>query len=292
MTGDSPDVIPIVSRSSTLRVNPLRCTEQELISRLRKKGVVLQAVPNVPLAYTYSSSFSLGATEEYLLGYYYLQELASMFPILALSQVIPLSDLRILDMCAAPGSKTTQLASLMNNTGCIVALEENMYRCNSLINNLERCGVSNTAVFHKDAQYVSDLRLTFDAVLLDAPCSGNFCSEKNWLFRRTPTDVRTHTTIQKKLLSTALRVLRPGGLLVYSTCSLEVEENEYILDTLPDRCSLLPVSLPLGSPGLSSWQNKVFRNDMHNAVRLWPHRDGTQGFFLAVIRKESDAQEK
>ena len=291
MTGDSSEEVFVIPSRNVLRVNPLVASEEEVVSRLRGRGVELVPVEGVSLAYEYSASFSLGSTQEYLLGMYYLQELASQLPVLALDNVVSekglsWSDLSVLDMCAAPGSKTTQLAAVMKNAGCLVALDVSRSRAEALANNCERCGVSNCEVYHKDALFASDLGVVFDVVLLDAPCCGNFCLQDDWLDTRQVTDSSQMAREQRKLLGVALSVLRPGGLLVYSTCSLEVEENEGVLDSLPSSAKILPVSLPLGSSALSSWKSRVFRSDMKNATRLWPHRDGTQGFFLAVIQKE------
>ena len=291
LTGDSADDIVVSVDSSSLRVNPLRASEEEVVSRLRGRGVSLSKVPFLPLAYSFKAPFSLGATEEYLLGLYYLQEQASQLPVVALGNVlssrgVDVGGLRVLDMCVAPGSKTTQLAAFMRNEGVVVALDSDMRRCESLANNLERCGVSNTSVFHKDARFVEDLGLLFDVVFLDAPCSGNFCSEKGWFKKRKMTDPRSRSSLQEELLAAGLRVLKPGGLLVYSTCSLEVEEDERVVSSVSSQqASLVDMGLSVGSPGVSSFRGEVFRDDISLSRRLWPHRDGTQGFFLAVFEK-------
>lgn len=292
LTGDEPDDIIVDVDSSSFRINTLKTSAQLLTERLIKRGVSLQRVRDVPNAYSFQAPFSLGATEEYLLGLYYLQELASQFPVLALSNVfedlgVSFADSQILDMCAAPGSKTTQLAAVMNNEGSIIALDADSSRCESLMNNLERCGVSNTHVFHKDGLFVDDLELSFDAVLLDAPCSGNFCSEKNWFSKRRMNDPKSRSSLQKDLLAAALRVLKPGGVLIYSTCSLEVEENEFVIDSVSeDDARLVDMRLPRGSAAADSFGSESFRKDMTLARRLWPHRDQTQGFFLAAFVKQ------
>lgn len=291
LTGDSPDDIVVSVDSSSLRVNPLRGSKEALVARLEQRGVSLDKVDFLPLAYRFKAPFSLGATEEYLLGLYYLQEVASQLPVVSLVHAtktagIDLSSCTVLDMCAAPGSKTTQLAAAMGNEGSIVALDADRARCESLANNLERCGVTNTSVFHKDALFADDLGLLFDAVLLDAPCSGNFCSEKKWFAKRQMTDPRERASLQEELLAAALRVLKPGGVLVYSTCSLEVEEDERVVSSVDESvASLVDCGLSVGSPGVSSFDGEVFRSDISLSRRLWPHRDGTQGFFVAVFVK-------
>jgi NOL1/NOP2/sun family putative RNA methylase len=222
-----------------------------------------------------------------LQGYYYLQETASQLPAEIL---MPEENDLVLDMCAAPGSKTTQLAMMMNNTGKIIAFELNNPRLPSLQNNLERCGVTNTIVYKKDARYADDLNLQFDRILLDAPCSGNFANDENWFEERKLEDLKQMSKTQRQLLESALNVLKPGGFLVYSTCSLEPEENELNIDWLlkaHKNVSLEKINLEIGDPGLTNVFGQEMNNEISKCRRLWPHKTGTQGFFLAKIRKIS-----
>lgn len=273
-TGDAPEDILMGTARRCLRVNPLQAPK-DLVKRLREKGVTLEKVPFLEHAYWYDAPFSLGATEEYLLGYYYLQEAASQAPVAALCELMDVSEKTILDMAAAPGSKTTQLAAAMNNTGTIVALDENRKRCGALGNNLERCGASNTFVYLKDARYADDLNMTCDAVLLDAPCSGNFTLQRNWFSQRSIDALPRLARVQKTLLHKGLSLLKPRGVLVYSTCSLEKEENEDIVsEALSEAFELC--NLSLGDVGIDG----VGR-------RFWPHRTETQGFFVAAIKRVS-----
>lgn len=291
LTGDDPEDIVCSVDSRSLRVNSLKSSDEELLSRLRARGVRLSEIGFLQHAYRFEADFSLGATEEYLLGLYYLQEAASQLPVLVLEHALArcgvrLDEASVLDMCAAPGSKTTQLAAAMDNRGSVVALDADRRRVEALANNLERCGVSNTHAFHKDALFADDLGLQFDAVLLDAPCSGNFCSERGWLDKRRMGDPKQMASVQRELLEVAFRVLKPGGVLVYSTCSLEVEEDEMVVDHVPvEVASLVETGLSVGSPAASSFDGVEFREDVSLARRLWPHRDGTQGFFVAAFVK-------
>jgi len=194
----------------------------------------------------------------------------------------------VLDMCAAPGSKTTQLAMMMNNKGKIIALELNNPRLPSLQNNLERCGVTNTIVYKKDARYADDLNLQFGKILLDAPCSGNFANDESWLEERKLEDLKQMSKTQRQLLESALNVLKPNGVLVYSTCSLEPEENELNIDWLlkaHKNVSLEKINLEIGDPGLTNAFGKELNKEISKCKRLWPYKTGTQGFFLARIRK-------
>jgi NOL1/NOP2/sun family putative RNA methylase len=224
---------------------------------------------------------------EYLQGYYYLQETASQLPAEILE---PKPGELVLDMCAAPGSKTTQLAMMMNNTGKIIALELNNPRLPSLQNNLERCGVTNSIVYKKDARYADDLKLIFDKVLLDAPCSGNFANDENWLEERKLEDLKQISKTQRQLLESALNVLKLGGVMVYSTCSLEPEENEINIDWLlktHKNVSLEKINLEIGDCGLTDVFGQELNKEISKCRRLWPHKTGVQGFFIAKIRKIS-----
>ena len=171
----------LIGIKPSLRINTLKISEEKIISRLKKSDVLLHKIPYVQHGYFYDAKFSLGATPEYLMGYYYLQESASQLPAQVLN---PKPDDMILDMCASPGSKTTQIAQLMENTGKIIALDTDSRRLLALRNNLERCGVKNTIVYKKDSRFVFDLGLTFDKILLDAPCSGNYVIEENFFIKK------------------------------------------------------------------------------------------------------------
>lgn len=245
---------------NALRVNTLKTTHEELLKRLKAEGVSLEKISFLNDGYYHSSDFSLGSTPEYLQGYYYLQEGASQ----AVSEYLnPKPGEYVLDMCASPGSKTTHIAQLMKNEGIIIALDIKEWRLNSLRNNLERMGITNTIVYNKDARYVSDLNQSFDKVLLDAPCSGNFMIEEDWFNKRTLEDIKNNAKTQRELLKSGLSVLKKGGLIIYSTCSLEPEENEDIVD----------------------WAKRELGVKEIKSKRFWPDVDFTQGFFISVLTK-------
>ncbi len=136
----------------------------------------------------------------------------------------------MLDACAAPGGKTVQLADLMGNSGVIVALDINKRRSGALSNHLERCQIGNTVVYLLDARIASQLNMKFDRILLDVPCSGNFSTDKDWFRRRTISDVERNAARQREILTEATKCLKSGGEIVYSTCSLEPEEDELNMD--------------------------------------------------------------
>lgn len=244
-----------------LRINTLKIDPKQIIGRLQKEKVKLVKVPFLKYGYHYYAPFSLGSTPEYLLGYYYLQEAASQA---AAELLDPKDGDDVLDMAAAPGSKTTYLAQLMNNTGTIVAIDKVKWRLLALRNNIERMGVTNTIIYNKDARYISDFKATFNKILLDAPCSGNFLLENDWFSKRTLEDIKHNAKVQKELLSEGFNCLRKGGSMVYSTCSLEPEENEDVI----------------------AWGKKHIEGfDLIKEKRYWPDETGTQGFFTALIKK-------
>jgi NOL1/NOP2/sun family putative RNA methylase len=279
-----PDFSEEVEERKALRVNTLKIPDAKLLTRLKKKKVKLENVPFVDHGYYFTADFSLGATPEYLLGYYFLQGPASQLVVEALD---PQPGEQILDIAAAPGGKTTHMSMLMKNKGVIVALDTNAHRLASLRNNCERLLAQNVVMVQKDGRYVGDLQRKFDRILLDAPCSGNFCSETGWFAKRKIEDIKANGRMQKALLRAAVNVLKPGGTLVYSTCSLEPEEDELIIDwllTAFDDLTLEELDLGIGDPGVTEWK-KPLNPELVKTRRFWPHKTGTEGFFIAKVRK-------
>ncbi len=240
-----------------IRTNSLKIGENNLRKRLEKKGIKLKKFQENGYE-VIRSKVPVGATPEYLQGFYYIQEKASQYP--ATLFKFKKNDI-VLDMCAAPGSKTTQLSQLMNNKGTIIALDIKTKRLNALKNNLQRMGCTNVIAYNKDGRYIEDFKLKFDKVLIDAPCSGNFITDKEWLNKRTLEDIKSRQKLQKQLISAGISVLKVGGTLVYSTCSMEPEENEQIID----------------------YALKEFNVKLVEQKRFWPPE--TQGFYVAKLRK-------
>jgi tRNA (cytosine40_48-C5)-methyltransferase len=267
-----------IKLKQAIRVNNLNINEKELIKRLKEKEVSVNKISFLKNGYYVDSDFSLGSTEEYLSGYYYLQEAASQ----TISEILdPKEDELILDMCSAPGSKTTHLSQLMKNKGTIIALDSNLKRIEALKNNLERMKCKNVIVYRKDAKYANDFNLKFDKILLDAPCSGNFLIEEDWFEKRDIEGILKNAIEQKKLIAAAIRILKKDGILIYSTCSLEPEENEEIIEYVLDNfdIQLENINLKIGEKGLTEKTKKC--------IRFWPEKTHTQGFFLAKIKKLS-----
>jgi NOL1/NOP2/sun family putative RNA methylase len=217
-----------VKLRQAIRINATNAKGKNLEERLHALGVQLEKIPFLKTGYWIrNSKVSVGATAEYLLGLYSIQEAAAQIPATLFTA---LKDKTVLDACAAPGGKTVQLADLMGNSGAIVALDIKKRRLAALSNHLERCHVSNTIVYDFDAKQASRLHLKFDRILLDAPCSGNFAADKAWFKHRILKDVERNAQLQREILTEVVKCLSDEGEIVYSTCSLEPEENEMNMD--------------------------------------------------------------
>jgi NOL1/NOP2/sun family putative RNA methylase len=266
-----------------IRVNTVNVKGFNITERLESLGFKLKKIPFLKNGYWIEESkFSAGATIEYLLGYYSIQEAAAQIPAALFAD---LEGKTVLDACAAPGGKTVQLADLMENTGVIVALDVNRRRLNALANHLERCRVKNTVVYQLDARKASKLGLKFDRILLDVPCSGNFVTDKQWFKRRTMDDVERNARLQREILAEAAKILEEDGELVYATCSLEPEENEFNIDWAVKKLKLEVTEIKChGEEALTKIFNKQLDNSIRNCRRIWPGE--TQGFFVCKLKKE------
>ena len=265
------DVDLSVFPKKALRVNTLKISVEELVSRLRSKGVFLEKIPFLDTGFFYDSSFSLASSPEYLQGYIYLQDGASQ---LVAKVLDPKPKEIILDMAASPGSKTTHIAQLMNNEGVIYALDVKRERLHALINNCERLSVINVVSLIKDSRFASDLNISFDKVLLDAPCSGNYCNEADYYKKRTIEDLKGRARLQKELVTEAFKVLKKGGVLVYSTCSLEPEEDEEVVEYA------LSLGFKLEKLDVVGVDTKV-----EGTKKLFPHIHGVEPFFVSRLIK-------
>lgn len=271
-----------------IRTNTLKITSKELIARLTPKGFELRMtlLTDVFEVNASNAHISIGATREYLLGYYYIQDITSCMAVEALD-IQP--NQWVLDMTSAPGGKTTLMAQKMRNTGSIIAAEASPRRIRSLSFNIARCGVMNTSIYQMDAINCPNLSIRFDRILLDAPCSGegmiwNDISRRSG---RNPDGIAEYSQIQKKLFETALLVLKPGGIILYSTCSFAPEENELVVDSMLGRFNLEVEPLPFGINGLTRFGEMVFHEKLKWTVRFYPHIHNSIGFYIARLRKKS-----
>ncbi|MEK6879072.1 MAG: RsmB/NOP family class I SAM-dependent RNA methyltransferase, partial [Nanoarchaeota archaeon] len=278
-----------------IRCNTLKISPEELVDRLRKKGwEIEQPFMNFPEIIIVKSELNpgeIGKTREHILGYYYVQEITSIMPIIALN---PRDDESVLDLCAAPGSKTTQLASIMNNSGSIIANDVSIGRIRILVSNLERCGVTNTIVVRHNAielcEKLKKLKIKFDKILVDAPCSGegNLRCSPRTLLEWSEGLLESLGKKQKKILNSALELLEEDGEIVYSTCTYAPEENESVIQNFIEKNNfeVVHIDLPLKTrPGILEWKKEKYDRMLLNARRIYHHDNDMEGFFVCKLRK-------
>jgi NOL1/NOP2/sun family putative RNA methylase len=267
-----------------IRVNTLKTSRDDLRGRLQSKGFELKSTAMPEVLAVDRAPLATGATTEYLLGHYYIQDLSSCMAVDALDVA---EDQTVLDVAAAPGGKTTFIAQKMKNSGAIIALEPNGRRARSMSFNIARCGVYNTCIFSMDGLEAGKFEMKFDRVLLDAPCSceGVIAKDITRKTSHTPQDVDYCSRMQERLIDAAARSVKPAGILVYSTCSFAPEENEMVVDRLLQKFSNISVEpIRYGSGGLTKFGNMTFDSQLKNAQRLYPHIHDTTGFFIARLR--------
>ncbi|KAK4149075.1 NOL1/NOP2/sun family-domain-containing protein [Chaetomidium leptoderma] len=280
-------------RPVVIRTNTLRTHRRDLAQALINRGVTLEPVgkwSKVGLQ-VFESSVPLGATPEYLAGHYILQAASSFLPVMALC---PQENERCLDMAAAPGGKTTHMAALMKNTGAIFANDPSKTRAKGLIGNIHRLGARNVIVCNYDAREFPRVMGGFDRVLLDAPCSGTgvIAKDPSVKTNRDEKDFQVLPHTQKQLLLAAIdsvnHASKTGGYVVYSTCSVAVEENEqvvaYALSRRPN-VRLVETGLPFGKEGFTSFMGKAFHPSLKLTRRYYPHLYNVDGFFVAKFQK-------
>jgi NOL1/NOP2/sun family putative RNA methylase len=272
----------------SIRVNTLKISVPDLITRLGDR-FNLEPIPWCKEGFWIvhkEGRLDIGNTPEHALGYYYVQEAASMIPPVVLN---PQPGETVLDMAAAPGSKSTQIAQYLWNTGVLVANDITGDRLAALGVNLQRCGVLNTIVTQMQGQRLAGFQ--FDKVLLDAPCSGTGTIRKSlktvqlW----NPDMVKRLTHIQSKMLDAAWRVLKPGGTMVYSTCSTEPDEDEGVISAFLARApdaKLGDIHLAIKhGPAVTEFEGVTYNPDVKKCLRLWPQDNDTEGFFVAKLVK-------
>lgn len=282
----------------SLRANTLKITPEDLVKRLKEKNwEINQPCPNHPEIIQIAKQLlpgEIGKTQEHILGYYYVQEITSMMPILALH---PSEEDTILDLCAAPGSKTSQAAALMKNKGTIIANDLSIGRIKILSANLERCSVANSILTCHDGiqlcKRLKEKNLSFDKILVDAPCSGegNVRLSPRTLLEWSEPMLKSMSNRQKKLAYCALELLKVNGEMVYSTCTHAPEENEEIVDYLLNNFDIKieEIKLPIKSrPGITQWQGKTFNPEVKHCHRIYHHDNDMEGFFVCKLKKLSD----
>ncbi|WP_262185973.1 16S rRNA (cytosine(1407)-C(5))-methyltransferase RsmF [Serratia fonticola] len=270
----------------SLRVNTLKISVADFLALVKDYDWRLEPIPWCPEGFWIEredEALRLGSAAEHLSGLFYIQEASSMLPVSALFAGRETPH-RVLDVAAAPGSKTTQIAALMGNQGGIVANEYSASRVKVLHANISRCGVKNTALTHFDGRvFGAALPESFDAILLDAPCSGEGVVRKdpdamsNW----SPESVTSIAQTQWELIDSAFHALAPGGVMVYSTCTLNAQENQQVvlqlLATYGDAVSVEPLGdlFPQAQLALTP----------EGFLHVFPQIYDSEGFFVARLRK-------
>ena len=283
-----------VPRPVTIRANTLRTRRRYLAQKLINRGVSLEPVgpwSKVGLQ-VFESAVPIGATPEYLVGDYMLQAVSSFLPCMALA---PQPHERILDMASAPGGKVTYLSALMQNTGCIFANDSNKARIKSLTANVHRMGCRNIVVCNYDGRQFPKVLGGFDRVMLDSPCSGTGVISKDASVKtnKSKRDLILLTQLQKQLILCAIDSVNPksetGGYVVYSTCSVMVEENEEVIEyALRKRPNvrIVPTGIDFGRDGLKRFRSRTFDERMTLCRRIFPHVHNMDGFFVCKLKIE------
>lgn len=274
------------------RVNTLKAETGEVLESLKGYGFPVKKVPWSSNAFV-TEKEGIGSTIEHFMGYLYVQELVSMLPPIVLEKELKeVGEAVVLDACAAPGSKTTQLSAIMDNRGLIVANDSSFGRMKILKHNMEKLGCMNIVAVNRDARFLKT-GMEFGFVLLDAVCSSEGIFRKNFnaLSRWGEKRIKYLANMQRQMITNCFDMLAPGGVMIYSTCTYAPEENEGVVDYLLGRkdCSLEKVrirGLKTGRP-VKSWEGRDFGKEVSKAVRVWPHHNDTGGFFLARIRRGS-----
>jgi 16S rRNA (cytosine1407-C5)-methyltransferase len=271
----------------SIRVNTLKISVDDFLALVSPYRWQLTAVPWCKEGFWIEredeDALPLGSTAEHLSGLFYIQEASSMLPVSALF-ADDNQPTRVMDVAAAPGSKTTQIAARMENKGAILANEYSASRVKVLHANITRCGISNVALTHFDGRVFGPaLPEVFDAILLDAPCSGEGVVRKdpdalkNWSYASNLEIAAT----QRELIDSAFHALRPGGTLIYSTCTLNRDENEAVCHWLKEQYPQAVEFVPLGKLFPGSGKALTGEGFLH----VFPQIYDCEGFFVARLRK-------
>jgi len=271
--------------------NPLKVEASRFDHWLQSEPITAIPLGWYPDAFRCPGWQKPGATLAFAAGWYYVQEEIALTAVQALD---PQPGETVLDLCAAPGGKTAQIALRVGHQGQVVANEKNLTRLASLTTTIARLGLWNVITTHADGRDLPLPNHTYDRVLVDAPCSGegtfrkqsgrDRAAAKTWNAAFSQGLAR----VQQALLDRALQLVKPGGVVVYSTCTFAPEENEAVIDAvLGDRGELEAIALGnlQAQPGLCHWQGQTYRADLAQAQRFFPHHNDTGGFFIARIRR-------
>jgi NOL1/NOP2/sun family putative RNA methylase len=268
-----------------IRVNTLRTCPEEVYQRLTCKGFVLSQIEWADDLFLVHRG-AVSKTIEHWLGMFYIQEAIQTIPVRVLD---PHPGEQILDMSAAPGGKCVQIASYMDNKGPLIANEPVGRRQSSLMANINRMGVLNATVTSYRGESFP-MKVSFDRILLDAPCSAEGTIRKEPALRHGATEatILRLSRLQRRLILRSYDLLKPGGVLVYSTCTFAPEENEEVVSyLLSERDALVDeISLPFNAHiGIDAWNGRRFAPKVKRCVRIYPHDVDSGGGFIARIRR-------
>ena len=277
------------------RLNPLKTNETELSAMAERYGWELEPISFCPEGRKVRSArVAPSMTSEHRMGHYYIQDSASMLPVRLFDREKLNADPLILDLAASPGGKTTHLIARSMDRGLVIANDSSASRIPALKTVLKNWGSLNHAITQFPGESYGDwFPNTFDLILLDAPCSMQSLVSLDSHPMRPITEREEKALAQRQtdLLRSALKALKPGGQIVYSTCTLSPGEDEAVVDAIlkiyPDTVRVLDAGdrLPYPAPGLTSAYGTAFDPDVKGAVRLWPHRYDTAGFFACLLEK-------
>ncbi len=267
----------------TIRVNTLKISVKDFLKRMEKRWE-LKKLEFYEHGFLVNTKEVISKSVEHQIGYFFIQNASSMIPPLILD---PKKDEIILDLCAAPGAKTSQIAQLMENTGAIIANDVKVKRIRALKGNLQRMGVVNCIVTMMDGTRFWKTGLKFSKILLDVPCSGSGSLNPRVFQQIGKYTLSYLTRIQRKLLISASKCLENDGVIVYSTCSLEPEENEEVIDFAVKKLGLSVEEIKIKGVefmnGIRSWNGKIFSEEVEKAIRIIPKEK--EGFFICKLRK-------
>ena len=273
--------------------NTLRTTPDRLAKLFAADGLEFEPLAWYPGGFQFRHDFKPGRHWAYQAGLYHVQEAVSMLPVTLLR---PEPGQRVLDLCAAPGNKTAQIAVSMANSGTVVANDINFSRMRALRHTLDRLGLVNTSISNADGANYPKTAGLFDRVLVDVPCScEGTCRKDPSVLRRTGhVPGLKRSGLQHALLRKAVQRCKPGGRIVYATCTFAPEENEVVVDTIlreygPDVLRIVPAHINgfTSAEGLTGWHDLSFHPSLKDTMRIWPHHNDTGGFFIAVIEKRA-----
>lgn len=269
----------------SIRINTIKIEIKDL--KLRLNQFKLKQIPWCKEGFWIEGDRTdLGNLQEHGLGYFYIQEASSMIPAQILN---PKKNDIILDMAAAPGSKTTHLAAIMKNTGIIIANDPDYTRIKALSMNIQRSGLTNTIITKMEGRFFKNF--SFDKILLDAPCSGTGTIRKSprTILEWNPNNIKRLSGIQRQLITNAFKNLKENGTLVYSTCTMEPEENEAVISYLLEtnhNAKLEKISMNIkSSKPILEFEEEKYNSEIKKCLRIWPQDNNTDGFFIAKIRK-------